>query len=438
MRRNKFNLSHYRLFTGDMGLLIPCGLIEVLPGDTFQHSTSMLLRMSPMVAPVMHPIEVRLHHFFVPHRLVWDGWEDFITGGADGNDTSTIPQFTSNATSGNLEDYYGLPRNSGLSFNALPIRGYNAIWNEFYRDQDLQSEVNLFDKNTLHVSWEKDYFTAARPWEQKGDAVTIPIGDEAPVVGAVAELDNVTTPATIMDLRRAVALQRFAEARARYGSRYTEYLRYLGVTPKDSRLERPEYLGGGKVNVAISEVLQTAPETVVAGSEYGVGDLYGHGIGAMRTNAYRRFFDEHGYIHSLMSVRPKAMYMSSIPRHWLKLDREDYWQRELQHIGEQEVWAGEIAFFAGHGLRDIFGYGPRYREYMEQMSQIAGDFRSTLNYWHLGRSFGVLPTLNSDFIECDPSKRIFADQTNHSMWCMAQHKVVARRLVERSNSSKVV
>lgn len=489
MKRSKFNLSHYRLLTGNMGKLYPAGLVEVLPGDTFQHNSSMLLRLSPMAAPIMHPIQVRLHHWFVPHRLVWDGWEDFITGGPDGNDASTIPQrqiYNSNFNT-KLHDYFGVSQaaaNDGATtVNALPYLGYNRIWNEFYRDQDLQSEVDPdTNNNVLGVSWEKDYFTTARPWPQKGEAVTLPLGTEAdirfsgsnlgeigvygPTGGDGRLIDNesgqsfikwANTPpaggghlytdltnasaATVDDLRRAFALQRFAEARARYGSRYSEYLRYAyGVQPQDARLDRPEYLGGGKVNISISEVLQTAPETdSQIGTEFGVGDMYGHGIAALRSNAYRRTFLEHGYVFTLVSIRPKSIYMSGVPRHFWKLDREDFFQRELQHIGQQEVWNGELyGKAAASTLRETFGYQDRYREYKEQPSQVAGEFRDVLDYWHMARKFDAQPVLNASFIDCVPDNRVFNVQTNHVAWMAVQHRLVARRAVQRSSMSKIV
>lgn len=491
MKRSKHNLSHYKLLTGDMGQLLPIGCIEVLPGDTFQHSTSLLVRVTPMAAPVMHPIQVRIHHFFVPNRLVWDGWEDFITGGADGKDIQTIPTIDSTSTLNDLLDYMGIPNFEGVPVNALPVRGFNLIFNEYYRDQDLVTERVDDDVTIPFIAWEKDYFTSARPWEQKGDDITVPVGEEAVVRGigkinqtftsgqqtvyesgqsgtttytTSARLDGTNadiqwageedpnnpgfpriyadlanaTGVDINDFRKAFALQRFQEARARYGSRYTEYLRYLGVRPSDARLQRPEYLGGGKVKVQISEVLQTAPETGVEPpiTEYGVGDMYGHGIAAMRSNRYRRFFEEHGYVLSLVSVRPKAIYETGVDRHWLKRDREDYFQKELQFIGQQPVLKGEL--YMDEQSQETFGYADRYREYREHPSKVAGEFRHLLAYWHLARNFDSSPALNKSFIECVPSKRIFNEQTQHSLWMAAQHSLVARRLVSRNASARIL
>ena len=363
MKRTKHSLSHYKLLSCDMGELVPIGLLEVLPGDTFQHATSLLVRVSPLLAPVMHPVHVRIHHWFVPHRLVWDDWEAFITGGPDGNDASVFPTIdtSTNNSIGSLYDYLGIPNINNLEISALPLRAYQLIFNEWYRDQDLvtaavidtTSGADTTTEDALQkVAWEKDYFTSSRPWTQKGDDVSVPIGGTAPVIGmgkitnqnfndggaTVYESDGTSTtyPAsgaasinwgsannqwqveedpnnagfpwiradlsqaagsTINDLRLAFALQRYQEARARYGSRYTEYLRYLGVRSSDARLQRPEYLGGGRQVIQFSEVLQTAEGTNA------VATLRGHGIGAIRSRRYRRFFEEHGYVISLLSVK---------------------------------------------------------------------------------------------------------------------------------------
>lgn len=488
MKRSKFSLSNYKLFTCDMGELVPCGLTEVLPGDTIQQSTSALIRCSPLLAPVMHPVHVRIHHWFVPHRLVWEDWEDFITGGPDGMDDSVLPTitFASGAAVGSLADYLGVPTGvNNIEVSALPFRGYARIWNEFYRDQDLQAELVVDESsgddtttNTAlqNVAWEKDYFTSARPWEQKGPAITIPLGTTAPVVGqtgisptyspagvgtpaafragtttANANIQFAGTPSTtsaltwgvtgletdlsgasaitINLLREAFALQRFEEARARFGSRYVEYLRYLGVRSSDARLQRPEYLGGGKQTIQFSEVLQTAE------GEDPVGEMRGHGIGAMRSNRYRRFIEEHGYIFSFMSVKPRTMYAQGLARTWNRRTKEDFWQKELQHIGQQEILNKEI--YAAHAQPDnTFGFQDRYDEYRRTPNTIGGEFRTTmLDYWHMARIFGSSPALNADFVKCVPTDRNFAVPSQDVLYIMANHSIQARRLVAATGSS---
>ncbi len=487
MKRSKFSLSNYKLLTCDMGELVPCGITEVLPGDTIQQATSVLLRVSPLLAPVMHPVNIRMHHWFVPHRLIWDDFEKFITGGADGNDASVYPTIALTTPAvGSLADYLGVPTGTTLTTSALPFRAYALIFNEWYRDQDLVTALVLAtasgaDSTTSlalqKVAWEKDYFTSARPWTQKGSDVTIPTGGVVPVtfkaaqsksslirktsndalagsiegldVGTSAELAGSTsgvkyfldpngtmeadlssaTAIPINDLREAFGLQRYKEARARYGSRYTEYLRYLGVKSSDARLQRPEYLGGGKQTIQFSEVLQTAGTTDASAT--GVADLKGHGIGAMRSNRYRKYFEEHGTIVSMLSVKPKTMYSQGIQRMWNRRTKEDFFQKELQNIGQQEVLNKEL--YVPHATPEgVFGYQDRYDEYRRQPSSVAGDFRSTFDHWHMARNFSSDPALNSTFVTATPTQRIHQVSTNDVLWIMANHSIQARRMVQSS------
>lgn len=478
MKRNKYSLSNYKLATFNMGELIPVGIQEVLPGDTFQHSTSMLLRVTPLLTPVMHPVHVRIHHWYVPYRIIWDGFEDFITGGPGGMDSSTIPVRPNVSAGGTLLDYLGIAPGAAsgqLQVSALPERAYNLIWNEYYRDQDLQTERTTSDITIARVAWQKDYFTTARPWPQKGPTVTVPLGPNVPVVPSVANaaptfkramgsapagvlgtVDGTSKPhvnwlggttgnpddglrwvdpalaadltsaaPSIDDFRKAFAIQRYQEARAQYGSRYTEYLRYLGVRSSDARLQRPEYLGGGKQTIAFSEVLQTGPDS----NGDGVADIRGHGIAAMRSRRYRRFFEEHGVVLSLCSVLPKTMYSQAVPKLFLRQTKEDFWQRELQFIGQQEVTQAEIYGWNEASRGVVFGYQDRYAEYRHTQSSIAGEFRSVLNDWHFARIFSGAPVLNSSFIQANPADRPFAEKTQDSLWCMFQHSIQARRMV---------
>lgn len=475
MKRSKFSLSHYKLFSCDMGELIPMAVMEVLPGDTFQHATSAFVRASPLLAPVMHPVHCHIRHFFVPYRLLWDNWEDFITGGPDGMNTSTPPVVNASTgraavtAQGSLGDYFGLPPATipVAEVSALPFRAYALIWNEYYRDQDLQSELvvskadgldNTTNITLQRVNWEKDYFTSARPWEQKGPTVAVPIettGDAIQVRGAVdgttrqlrgsagsnsvnysgasygvaqdLEFAGTTGLQLSIDmLREAAAIQRYEEARARFGSRYVEYLRYLGVRSSDARLQRPEYLGGGVQTLQFSEVLQTAEGTDP------VGDLKGHGIAAMRSNRYRRFFEEHGLVISLFSVRPKSVYMQGTHRMWLKESKEDYWQRELQFIGQQPIFNYEVDVNIASST-STFGYQDRYDEYRRHPSTVSGEFRgNTLDYWHFGRNFGANASLNSAFVTCNPTERTFAVPSQDVLYVMARHSIQARRLVAKT------
>lgn len=489
MKRSKFSLSNTKLLSMDMGQLVPIGLTEVLPGDSMQQATTCMVRFSPLLAPVMHTTNVQISHWFVPHRLIWEDWEDFITGGPDGNDASTFPTITfgggSGAAVGSLADYLGVPPSvNNIVVSALPFRGYALIWNEYFRDQDLETplvidETSGADTTTStalqNAAWEKDYFTSARPWEQKGPAITIPIGSSAPVElvpytkstnpslvqiantgsttvnsdivadGGVVEtaggsglvldpngrlITNLSGASlvTVNLLREALALQRFEEARARFGSRYVEYLRYLGVRSSDARLQRPEFLGGGRYPVQFSEVLQTAE-----GSDP-VGELRGHGIGVARSNRYRRFFEEHGYVFTLMTVKPKTIYASGLFRHWNRRAKEDFFQKELQHIGQQAILNKEVR--AAHASPNgTFGYQDRYDEYRRTESSIAGEFRTTLDFWHFARQFTTDPALNASFIKCVPSEEPFAVPSTNTLYVMAKHSIQARRIVAASGQS---
>lgn len=469
MKRSKINLSNYRLSTFDLGELIPVGLQEVLPGDVFQHSTSAVIRLSPMAAPIMHNITARIHHFFVPHRIAWQkapnppsgSWEDFISGGEANDDTQTVPQLNYGWESDGpqLGNYLGLPQLAGgtMPVNALPFVGYSMIWDEYYRDQQLQAKRQTSELNNVaYVGWEKDNFTTARPYPQLGDEITLPDmpayadpnliqqtvttqGDGSLTVGNGFS-PVYSTGVSVRDARIAFALQRLSEARNKYGARYTEYLRYaFGVNSSDARLQRPEYLGGGKALIQISEILQTGPETETSGGDYGVGDMYGHGISAMRSNAYRRYFEEHGYVFSLISLRPKALYTNGADRHFFKQYKNEFYQKELSVMGPQPVWAGEVyAENDQSSNREVFGWNDRYYEYQKARSQVNGDFANVLNYWHLGRIFDQRPGLNADFVECQPSKRIFNEQTRDSVWCMIRHNLIARRGINKNAVPRVI
>lgn len=486
MKRSIHNLSHYALHTFDMGELIPVGHLEVLPGDSVKMATSCLLRVSPLMTPVMHPVNVRIHHWFVPYRVLWEGWEDFITGGPDGL-SETMPTYTVDGSmgQGTLTDYLGIPPGYTGTVTKFPFQAYQLIWNEFYRDQDLQPEADIdTDVSLKRVAWEKDRFTQARPWTQKGPDVTLPIGATAPVVsagdgrptwqnqattytspltsiGASAEAQwgagpnpngvqdmywNQTrleadltqaTSSTINDVRLAFALQRYQEARAQYGSRYTEYLRYLGVRSSDARLQRPEYLGGGRSTISFSEVLRTGNESTASEGEGVIGEMRGHGISAMRSRSFVRFFEEHGVVMSLASLRPRTMYMDGLHRSWLRRTKEDYWQKELELIGQEEVYKAELWAQSADPMGP-FGYNDRFGSYRHKFSYVSSDFRTTMNDWHLSRSFAAEPVLNGAFIECVPSKRIHAEQTADVIWGMFNHNVRMRRLVGKKTIGRII
>jgi len=477
-KKNVFDLSHDVKMSMKMGQLTPVLVTECVPGDSFQIGCDSLIRFAPMVAPVMHRMDVSVHYFFVPNRLTWENWEEFIV---DANTNHAIPVFTSDAYTsanwGRFIDYMGVPPFSGTTsqtINALPMAAYQAIYNEYYRDENLVPEVNyqLADgdnngnrSDLLQIrnrAWQHDYFTASLPFAQKGTAVDIPIGSidndvavnwnslenahtqvtydgtNSQTIGASAGVSTTGTPemiaktsdidiqpTTINDLRRAFRLQEWLEKNARGGTRYIEnILMHFGVKSSDKRLQRPEYITGLKTPVIISEVLNTS-----ATIEEPQGNMAGHGV-AVSTGKYGNYFcEEHGYIIGIMSVMPQPAYQQGIPKTYLKNDPLDFFWPSFAHIGEQPVTNNELFAYTATG-QDTFGYVPRYAEYKYQPSRVAGDFRTILDYWHLGRIFATQPALNQTFIECTPEQveRIFAVQDGEdNLYCQIMHKIKAVR-----------
>ncbi|AXH77129.1 MAG: major capsid protein [Microviridae sp.] len=487
MKRNKFSLSHYKLTTADMGNLIPISCYEVLPGDTVQQNTSALIRCTPLATPPMHPVKISIHHWYVPTRILWDGFEDFITGGDYGSVPPVHPFMVASGgwAAGTLADHFGLPLNvNNLTHSALPFRAYAKIFNDQYRDQDLTAELPISygdgadsTTNTLLQSsnWQSDYFTKARPWPQKSPDITIPMGAttgtgqnpkirwsgnanptalQASPGNAITYGGGATaTPTqwywdkpevqvnggTINQLREAFALQRYAEARARYGSRYTEYLRFLGISSSDARLQRPEFCGGGKTTLQFSEVLQTGPSSE-DGSQT-VGQMFGHGMGSVRSNRFRRFFEEHGFVITLMQIMPKPIYSQGMERMWSRADKEDYYQRELEHIGQQPISQREIYVSdADPAGAAVFGYTNRYQEYRQKFSEVSNGFRpgSLYDDWTFSRAFTQAPVLNDSFLRGAVTKRPFADQSNNTLLIMARHSIQARRMMSKTAQSYVL
>jgi hypothetical protein len=476
--RSKFDRQSSYKTTFDSGYLVPVFVDEVLPGDTINLQMTAFARLATPLFPVMDNMHLDSFFFFVPNRLVWQNWQKFMGERSPDPDSSidyTVPECTSPAGGyavGSLQDYMGLPTvgqitgsNTVTHCNFWP-RAYNLIFNEWFRDQNLQDSVTVdlgdgpddsADYVLLRRGKRHDYFTSALPWPQKGDAVTLPLGGTAPVVstgnfmlqktgdatknsrfymsagddwvgqntqggtdwgpaeymsGLSADLSSATA-ATINQLRQSFQIQKLLERDARGGTRYTEIVRaHFGVVSPDARLQRPEYLGGGSTPVSINPVTQTsatglAEDTTPQGNlaAFGTALAYGHGFTYSST--------EHGLIIGMVAVRADLTYQQGLQRMWSRSTRYDFYFPAFATLGEQAVLNKEIYSTGTATDEEVFGYQERWAEYRYKPSQITGLFRSTaagtLDAWHLAQNFGSLPTLNDTFIaDTPPVDRVVA------------------------------
>lgn len=502
MKRSRFDKSFYRLTSSKMGTLTPIGVQMVVPGDIMKMSTSAFIRTKPLAKPPMHPTHTKIHHWFVPTRLIWDDFEDFITGGEDGLDNSVAPYMTSTIATGygvgSLGDCLGIPPGvPSKVHSALPVRAVAQIWNDWYRDTQLQAKLVISkasgaDTTTYspgngcpRVAWEKDFFTTARPDPQLGPDVILPLDNAVVerVSNAVAwkaynagtdtlsgatsdietnasselvanggapglsldpmgglEADMSAIAPTIRSLRLAAAIQWYQENQNAYGGRYTEYLARNGVKAADARLQRPEYLGGGKQTLQFSEVLQTAPAYVPSDDEPNgvVGDMAGHGVTAMRSNSFKYYFQEHGYVISFSITKPVTMYVDGLHKMWSLNTKESYFQKELQHVGMEEVTRGQV-MWADATDPVVWAYQDRYDWLRRNESGISGLFRTTYADWHFARMLDTGQPLDAleDFIECFPTTRPFADQADiENILGMYSHRVQVLSFLSKFGNTK--
>jgi hypothetical protein len=469
--RSSFDCQSTHKTTFDAGYLVPVYVDEVLPGDTFKLNMTAFARMATPLYPTMDNLILDSFFFFVPNRLIWSNWQKFMGQQANPGDSISyvVPQQVSPAGGyaiGSLQDYMGLPTVGQVSAGqtvthaAFWPRAYNLIWNEWFRDENLQNSVvvdtgdgpdTVSNYTLLRRGKRKDYFTSALPWPQKGTSVSLPLGTSAavktdntqpifaPITGsytngalyhtATEGLDvtnsggnngpmkfgsntglyadlSTATAATINQLRQSFQIQKLLERDARGGTRYTEIIRaHFGVISPDARLQRPEYIGGGSTPININPIAQTSG-TNASGTTTPMGTLAAMGTALAHNHGFTQSFTEHGVILGLVSIRADLTYQQGLSRMWSRSTRYDFYFPAFATLGEQAVLNKEIYVTGTSTDNDVFGYQERWAEYRYYPSRISSLFRSTaagtIDGWHLAEKFTSLPTLNSTFIQSTP------------------------------------
>ena len=466
--RASFVRSHGHKTTFNSGYLVPIFVDEALPGDTFNCRLSAFGRLATPIHPFMDNLFIDSFFFAVPIRLIWDNWQKFNGEQENPGDTTDYVVPTTTSPPGgyeeeSLSDYFGIPTKVGdLKHSALWHRAYNLIWNEWFRDQNLQQSMPVPkddgpDGSTTYKLLRRgkrhDYFTSSLPWPQKGPAVPLPLTGDAPVKGIgsgvgstytgtntsfkesdgntrtyqtfhytntnstfgierdstvtdqpaiFADLSQVTAT-TINSLRQAFQIQKLYERDARGGTRYTEIVRsHFGVISPDARLQRPEYLGGGSSPIVINPIAQTSETT----GNSPQANLAAIGTLGVRGHGFTKSFTEHCVLIGLVSVRADLTYQQGLNRMFSRATRWDFYWPALSHIGEQAVLNKEIYADGTPADDEAWGYQERYAEYRYKPSQITGKFRSNaaqpLDTWHLAQNFASRPVLNDQFIEDNP------------------------------------
>lgn len=465
--RSRFQRNSDNKTTFNTGDLIPIYLDEVLPGDTHQIDLACVMRMATPIFPVMDNAFCDFYFFFIPNRLLWEHWKEFM---GENRQTAwtpkteySIPQVTAPTggwAEGTLADYFGLPTKvEGISVSALPGRAYGLIYNEWFRNQNVTQPtlVEVTDATTtgkndgsatndsaitlakpLKAAKVFDYYTGALPEPQKGEPITLPLGGTAPVKLYDAQnkpinkiqIDNATiytpsedrpiaatnsnldkygymsadlssvTAATINQLRQAFQIQKLLEKDARGGTRYREVLReHFGVVSPDGRMQIPEYLGGYRLPINVSQVIQTSSTDSTSPQ----GNTAALSVTTMSKSMFTKSFTEHGFIMGLAVVRTDQTYQQGIERMWSRKGRYDYYWPVLANIGEQAILNKEIYAQGNAKDEEAFGYQEAWADYRYKPSKVTGLFRSnaqqSLDSWHYAQDYDALPTLSTAWME---------------------------------------
>lgn len=519
-QRSTFDLSHDKRLSCQMGYLYPVLIQEAIPSDQFHGNTDLLVRLAPLLAPIYDQVQVFLHYFFVPNRILWDEWELFITGGETSatEPTSTppvVPYFNvqeilavnpNQFEKSRLADYMGIPILGDLpdaphpvdwndvGIDVLPFVAYNRIWYDYYRDRNFvrdtdtafedpissgKQDANFTEANLLNFrsrGYKADYFRTALPWPQRGAETIIPLsvvdylaessvrvsdgsiptggglqtsGDPSGAlqvsggtqIGRIENIDveSGQTGTLVNDWRTAYALQVWLERNAVGGNRYSESIQaHFGVRPQDARLQRCEYIGGGMLNVKISEVVATAWSQNADTDSVPQGNMAGHGVSFGSANGFSWYCPEHGFVFGILSIINPPSYHQGLPRMFKRRNFLDYPFPTFAKLGEQEVYKWELyasSFQLAGGATDqdtewpVFGYQSRYADWKCGRNTSHGDFHDSMMFWTLTDDYGISQNLNEAFVTFNPliEERIFAAPVTDNFWIYLHNRVIVQR-----------
>ena len=494
--RTRFNRDQTILTTFDAGKLIPFYVDEVLPGDTFSVDTAAIIRMTTPKYPVMDDSFIDFYYFYCPNRILWDNFKHFM-GQVEETPwipakTYAVPQIKINGTDVNpapdersILDYMGVPTKVKKSFtiNALPIRAYVKIWNEFFRDENVDNaavlktddadvtytmstgEEDTMEKelqeavtggNLLPVNKFHDYFTSCLPYPQRGPEVTIGLTGAAEIqaytdinlknkteatinsftsqtdfggttnqrlydiilwngtsaqmyVGNGTEKEQYYLGAdlsqveatTVNQLRQAISVQQYYEALARGGSRYREQVQAIwDVIISDKTVQVPEYLGGGRYHVNISQIVQTSGQQ--SNNDTPIGETGAMSVTPINESSFTKSFEEHGFVIGVCCVRHNRSYQQGLERFWSRRDRLDYYVPQFANLGEQPVKKKEIMLTGEATDDETFGYQEAWADYRMKPNRVSGLMRSnatgTLDFWHYADNYSKVPTLSQEWM----------------------------------------